>query len=284
MQILEALKRLLYGADVFISYSYRDGTVYASRLVEELAARGFSCFFDRFDVGVGQSLPGRTLRGLDTSRMLVVIATPEAVASFKVATEIERFIARHPRNAPINLIAFTRRPQQALWWHYIEDYWRYIEGPRDYYLEPDNALQTGVPSQGVLERIQTGTYLKWNATIRRLSVGVISCLSFLVSFLAVQIYLSATQQHIGVPGLQIRGLSLSLLVALMGFVGGVATATLLGWYFSFRRSARAKRMTRSIEQAGAAAFLRPFISYSHADKSFVKQLEVALSQRGVRCW
>jgi hypothetical protein len=39
-----------------------------------------------------------------------------------------------------------------------------------------------------------------------------------------------------------------------------------------------------LEVAGPAAFLTPFISYSHADKTFAMRLDEALERREVRCW
>jgi hypothetical protein len=51
------------------------------------------------------------------------------------------------------------------------------------------------------------------------------------------------------------------------------------------REAKVRTMaTRAAQQASAGGLLRPFISYSHADKEFAEKLEVALSYRGIRSW
>lgn len=270
--MMEGLKRLL-GYDVFISYSHHDGTVYASRLAEELSAHGYSCFFDRLEVVLGENLALQTFRVLDKCRTLVVVASPAAVDSATVAVEVERFFARRSHGARVILITFGRPLQEARWWHSVANL--------VYSRESDGALQTGAPSPEVLRQIHlTFSYLTRNAAVRRLAWGL--TVSPILVGAVLYVLRFGPSGSLVVP--TAPGWLLSLILVTMAFLGGGAIATLWGQFSRAKRSARAKSVARRIDRSGPAAFLRPFISYSHADKSFAKQLERALDRRGVRCW
>jgi len=66
----------LFGYDIFISYSRRDGSAYAQLLQQELEARDYRCFIDRRELPIGSPLDSSLLRALSRSSVLVVVGSP----------------------------------------------------------------------------------------------------------------------------------------------------------------------------------------------------------------
>jgi hypothetical protein len=93
--VLETALRALFGRDVFLSYSHRDGTDYVRKLAKALeSARGgkrLNCFFDQRSAILDARMPREIVRVLRRSSMLVVVATPGAASSTSVRTEISAF-------------------------------------------------------------------------------------------------------------------------------------------------------------------------------------------------
>jgi WD40 repeat protein len=84
--------RILFGRDIFISYSRRDGgEAYAARLAKELG-EDFSCYLDQLDTPRGPQLPRQIRRELRRSRALVLLGTRAAVESLYVKLEVSRFL------------------------------------------------------------------------------------------------------------------------------------------------------------------------------------------------
>ena len=92
----DVIRRLLFGRDVFVSYSHRDGIEYARNLAARLEARGntprLTCYFDQRSAIIDSQLPKEVERSLRWSSMLVVVATPGAAKSEHVQSEITLFV------------------------------------------------------------------------------------------------------------------------------------------------------------------------------------------------
>jgi WD40 repeat protein len=78
----------VFGYDFFISYAHDDGTVYPEKLLTRLTALGYRVFLDRVGYVAGDDLHSGTRRRVTTSRYMIVIARPEAMASDWVREEI----------------------------------------------------------------------------------------------------------------------------------------------------------------------------------------------------
>ncbi len=88
------LHRLLFGDDVFISYSRNDGSDYAAALGEALTRLNLSCRLDQWDTEPGLEMPPRLVRAVRDSSLLVVIGSIGAAASPPVKREIEESVRR----------------------------------------------------------------------------------------------------------------------------------------------------------------------------------------------
>ena len=87
------LMRFLFGDDIFISYSRRDGAKYAAALANELSKPGndYSCFLDQWGASAANELSKPVLRAIKRSSVLVLIGTAGAAGSQLVQREINLF-------------------------------------------------------------------------------------------------------------------------------------------------------------------------------------------------
>src|ERR1700752_502612 len=87
------LGRFLFGDDIFISYSRKDGAKYAAALANELSKPGnnLSCFLDQWGASAASELSKPVLRAIRNSSVLVLIGTAGAAESPLVREEVELF-------------------------------------------------------------------------------------------------------------------------------------------------------------------------------------------------
>lgn len=147
------------GPDIFLSYSRVDGATYAAGLGRHLShpSRDLHCFLDQWDAPPRRHVPPHILRALRRSTMLVLVGTQAAARSKSVHRELLTFRRRNWRIIPIS---FDGGVECAVWFPLVEGIARETEH--------SDALLTGVPSQGVLNRIESSyKYSKRNSRVRR---------------------------------------------------------------------------------------------------------------------
>jgi WD40 repeat protein len=164
--LVKWLTNLLFGDDVFISYSRRDGTIYAERLAYRLSEEyGYSCRVDLWETLPGREMPEKLVRALRRSRMLVVVASPEAAASPNVGKEIRFYKRAHPGDMHIVPIDFEGTVLGAGWFRFIDGL---PPGPG----EPRTALASGTPSPEAVQRIgESFGFTRRNRRIMWASLG-----------------------------------------------------------------------------------------------------------------
>src|SRR4029453_9819347 len=178
--------RFLFGDDVFISYSRRDGAKYAAALANELSRPGigFSCFLDQWGASAATELSRPVLRALRRSSVLVLVGTPGAAASPMVREEVQRFaqpsrFRSHRPILPINIDGAFDRVQ----WSELTGLHRAPEA--------EEARTDGRPSDPVIRLIQNSyTFTRRNQRVRGLSLGAVV---LLLAAIGVSIY--AAQQR-----------------------------------------------------------------------------------------
>jgi WD40 repeat protein len=92
----EALRSLLFGYDVFLSYARQDASSYAQALSRALIAEDLTCFLDRRDAPAGEPLEEVLRTALSKSQMLVVVVSKAALGSRYVSEEVSYFAERRP--------------------------------------------------------------------------------------------------------------------------------------------------------------------------------------------
>jgi WD40 repeat protein len=178
--------RFLFGDDVFISYSRRDGAKYAAALANELSRPGigFSCFLDQWGASAATELSRPVLRALRRSSVLVLVGTAGAAHSPMVREEVQRFaqpsrFRSHRPILPINIDGAFDRVQ----WSELTGLHRAPEA--------EEARTDGRPSEAVIRLIQNSyTFTRRNQRVRGLSLGAVV---LLLAAIGVSIY--ATQQR-----------------------------------------------------------------------------------------
>lgn len=263
----------LFGDDIFISYSRRDGTVYASKLAASLTSRGYSCFLDRASAP-GTDLISATSKAVRSSRAMVVVASPMTADSEIVDAEIRSFLRARRSPTPLVVIGFDVSIDTLRFAQLVDQ--------RIIYKEETNTLKTGVPTDDVVQHIINT--LEFSSQRKRLKQSIWSVFALYVALLIASVLALVRYASNGPTGHNTASLIFGTLS--LGFlIGGSSIAVLLQRMKALlNQSAEVRRVAAQTEEAGAAAFLTPFISYSHADKPFALRLEAALRKRGVTCW
>jgi len=177
--------RFLFGDDIFISYSRRDGAKYAAALANELSKPGndYSCFLDQWGASAANELSKPVLRAIERSSVLVLIGTAGAAGSQLVQQEVTLFSRKKWLRSlrpvlPINIDDAL----SAVSWTELTGLHRVPE--------TDEARSDGVPSQSVIKLIADSySYTKRAQRTRWLSiVALILLISSVVvgSFAAYQ--------------------------------------------------------------------------------------------------
>ena len=141
---------LLFGYDIFISYTRLGSKDYAARLYEQLTSLDYSCFIDRKEVPGGRSLNSSLNSALKVSKTLILIGTETAFQREYVQLEFQEFAKTGRPIIPIDVgSALTAGDVlQAKPWTVIRE--------RDIVRidETKEALARGLPSPEVYEGIQ----------------------------------------------------------------------------------------------------------------------------------
>lgn len=168
--------RLLFGYDVFISYSRADSATYAARLASELTARGFFCRLDQWGSKPGKEVPQELLKDVRRSSMLVVVGSAAAAASSAVETEIREFLPTKRFIVPVNTDGAIR---SARWWPLLEGL-AVVEEPFS------GSDPTSAPARDTVERIDsTATFTRRTVRLRRFAVSALAIFGVLAGSAAV---------------------------------------------------------------------------------------------------
>ncbi len=77
MNVIRWITDRIFGFDVFISYSRKDGVAYARKLEEELLQRRLRCFLDSKEMPPGSELKASLLSAVARSTTLVLVAVDD---------------------------------------------------------------------------------------------------------------------------------------------------------------------------------------------------------------
>ena len=98
----------LHGYDLFISYAWEDGRLYAVSLSRQLKERGYRCFLDDEQMPPGDELRHKIRRAIRHSSAFVAISTARSVTSPEVARELNAFSVSKRLLVPIFLDSSIR--------------------------------------------------------------------------------------------------------------------------------------------------------------------------------
>jgi len=78
---------------IFISHASNDKT-FVDRLVNDLAKHGVDVWYDKFDIQLGDSVPGKINEGIAASKYFAIVLTPNSVASKWVTEELNAALVK----------------------------------------------------------------------------------------------------------------------------------------------------------------------------------------------
>jgi WD40 repeat protein len=182
--LLPSFVRRLFGHDIFISYSRRDGATYAAGLANELVKRGFACKLDLWGTQPGQQIPPQLRRAVRSSSLLVVAGSPGTAISESVQKEIREFLTTE---GPIIPIDFSGAARNAIWWPLIEGLALSEESP--------DALETGNPTPQLLNRIEKAYEFTRRDNLLRRAAWIVGGLLLALLIAALLAYGVARQER-----------------------------------------------------------------------------------------
>src|ERR1700704_2668243 len=101
MSLFSNFKRLIFGYDIFISYSRKDSLDYAYKIAEYFIEHGYECYIDQLSSTTpGAKLPQNILRAIKRSNAFIIVGSEGSQYSYPVSEEIESFL-NHRKNRPL---------------------------------------------------------------------------------------------------------------------------------------------------------------------------------------
>ncbi|HJU56310.1 MAG TPA: TIR domain-containing protein [Pyrinomonadaceae bacterium] len=174
----------LFGDDIFISYSRRDGALYAAGIADQLTQRKLSCFIDKLGVEPNHDLPPSLIKKIKNCTVFVLIGTEGASVSKFVAKEIEEFKQTGRTILPVD---FNGAVGRAHWYELIPGL------PTEAEKDPA-ALETGNPSTNVISFIEKSfKYTRRNQRMFRWLLAALSVFLVLVVLSVVFIFIARNQ-------------------------------------------------------------------------------------------
>ncbi|MGX1928336.1 TIR domain-containing protein [Flagellimonas sp. 2504JD4-2] len=160
-----SLYKWIFGHDIFISYSRKDGLDYSYNISKYFIDKGYECYLDQLESTTpGKKLPLKIRNSVKMSNSMVIIGSNGAGLSESVAQEIAFFL-NHNKNKPLIPISFDGSIEKVKWFNLIEGL---PMCPEDF-----KNLELGQPSIKVLERIEKSLdFTKKSKRIRRISIFV----------------------------------------------------------------------------------------------------------------
>jgi WD40 repeat protein len=178
------LLKSLYGDDVFVSYSRRDGALYAAGIADKLTERNLSCFIDKLGVEPNHNLPSSLIKKIQSCKVFVLIGTEGASTSNFVAQEIAEFKRTGRTILPID---FKGAVGKASWYDLIPGL--ATEAEKD-----PLALETGTPSSNVVNFIvKSFRYTRRNQRMFRMLLGAMTIFLTLVALSVIFLFIARNQ-------------------------------------------------------------------------------------------
>jgi hypothetical protein len=162
----------LSGDDIFISYSRKDGSLYAAGLADELTEKNFSCFIDKLGTKPDHDLPPDLIRKIKNCSILIIVGTEKAARSTFIQKEILVFKETGRTILPID---FDENVAKAIWYDDIPGL----------AVEPEKnpeALDKGDPSDNVIRFIEKSfNYTRRNRYMARMLRAAVALFIVLTS-------------------------------------------------------------------------------------------------------
>jgi hypothetical protein len=166
MLVTSEIKKVIFGYDIFISYSRKDSMNYAYAVAQHFIEKNYECYLDQLSSTTpGKQLPSNIKKAIKSSTAFVLIGSENAGLSEAIKSEILFFLDGNKNKplVPINVNGAINN--NAIWFEDINGL-ALIE-------ETKKNLSNGAPSADVLSRVANSlTFKKKSVRLRRISIFV----------------------------------------------------------------------------------------------------------------
>lgn len=161
------IKKKIFGYDIFISYSRKDGLNYAYTVAKYLMKKGFSCYIDQLsNITTGTQLPSNIKNSIKISTAFILIGSKGAQNSEAIEQEIKLFL-ENGNNKPLIPISIDGAiNSNARWYENIVGLALVNETVEN--------LQRSTPKQEVFDRIEDAlNFTKKSKQLRTISLLIV---------------------------------------------------------------------------------------------------------------
>lgn len=184
--------QLIFGYDIFISYSRFDSLDYAYSIAQHFIAKGYECYIDQLSSSTpGKELPTTIQDAVKNSTSFVLIGSSGSKISIPIKKEIQTFLSK-TKNLPIIPITIDNAISNDCVWFSEIDGLALIH-------ETSKNLKYNTPSNDVLNRIESA--LNFSKKSKRLKV--IALMTVLLFVLVSGLAFLYTSYHVSLAAKEI---------------------------------------------------------------------------------
>ncbi|KFE97353.1 hypothetical protein IX39_20375 [Chryseobacterium formosense] len=173
--MLKAIKKYIFGYDIFISYSRKDSLGYAYSVAKYFMKKGFNCYIDQLsNITPGTQLPLNIKNAIERSTAFILIGSVGAQNSEAIEQEIKLFLT-NSRNKPLIPITIDGAiNSNARWYENIIGLALVNETLKN--------LQKSEPTQDVFDRIENAlNFTKKSKQLRIISLLIVVMIVLITS-------------------------------------------------------------------------------------------------------
>jgi WD40 repeat protein len=176
MSLFKKIRIAVFGYDIFISYSRRDGLDYAYAIAQHFMDRKYECYIDQLtNLVPGERLPDNIRQAIERSTSFVLVGSKGAQASEAIGSEIGHFFTT-TKNKPFIPVDIEGAINSTARW------FPRITGLA---LIPDAEanLRSAKPSPEVLKRIENALrFTKKSIRLRNIALTILTITALLVGY------------------------------------------------------------------------------------------------------
>lgn len=179
-----SIRKMIFGYDIFISYSRKDSLDYAYAIAQYFMDKGYECYIDQLSsIMPGAELPLNIKKAVGRSSAFVLVGSKGAQRSVAIKDEIGCFLANN-KNKPLIPITIGGA---------IDDHCIWVDNIRGLALVDDSVsnLENAAPAKDVLVRIENS--LKFTKKSVRLRNTVFLILTGIVTISSLSAFYSYTK-------------------------------------------------------------------------------------------
>lgn len=173
--MLKAIKKYIFGYDIFISYSRKDSLGYAYTVAKYFMKKGFNCYIDQLsNITPGTQLPLNIKNAIERSTAFILIGSVGAQNSEAIEQEIKLFLTNN-RNKPLIPITIDGAiNSNARWYENIIGLALINEKIKN--------LQKSEPTQDVFDRIENAlNFTRKSKQLRIISLLIVAIIVLITS-------------------------------------------------------------------------------------------------------